>query len=280
MTDNCAPGVKCKVGSCISLPILVEMSEAYNIDNPSNAIKLDPNRETFDPIKYKLYLIEEFKKRFKECKTDKCWTKQKFMSKVKEKTMIELKKYTFKPEGPHGKFEWLSNFNIDDVMYQYMTADPTFQYLGTVPMDFQTVVKDLKDFDLDKYIKLGKHKYGIIFNLDESWKSGSHWVAMYFDINKGEIYYFDSYGIMPEYRVRKFVRVIANYLIDHKHFKKDDLKVRYNKFVHQKLNSECGVYSMHFIIRLLSGSTFEDMCTERIPDEEMTKFRQIYFEKK
>jgi hypothetical protein len=55
----------------------------------------------------------------------------------------------------------------------------------------------------------GKNKVGIIFNLDEHWKPGSHWVAMYGDLKKGEAYYFDSYGISPEPRVRKLMRRVV-----------------------------------------------------------------------
>ena len=34
-------------------------------------------------------------------------------------TQTQLTKYTFRPDGPNGKFEWLNTYNINDVMKQY-----------------------------------------------------------------------------------------------------------------------------------------------------------------
>ena len=49
------------------------------------------------------------------------------------------------------------------------------------------------------------------FNFDEHWKSGSHWVGMYVNLIKNEIYYFDSYGKRPEKRIRKFINRICKW---------------------------------------------------------------------
>ena len=57
---------------------------------------------------------------------------------------------------------------------------------------------------------------------------------------------------------------------------------------HQYGNTECGVYSLFFIITMLTGKTdlhqFTDMNdkigffkNERIPDKYISKFRKIYF---
>ena len=52
---------------------------------------------------------------------------------------------------------------------------------------------------------------GFVFNLDEHWKSGSHWVALYSDLSKGQIYFFDSYGKRPEKRIRSLVKRISRW---------------------------------------------------------------------
>ena len=41
------------------------------------------------------------------------------------------------------------------------------------------------------------------------------------------------------------------------------LNVEYNRNRHQFKNSECGVYSINFILRLLEGESFEDYKTRR-----------------
>ena len=43
-----------------------------------------------------------------------------------------------------------------------------------------------------------------IINLDESWKPGSHWVAIYFP-QSGPAYYFDSFGRYPPARIINFI---------------------------------------------------------------------------
>ena len=69
---------------------------------------------------------------------------------------------------------------------------------GTLTFPF---IEEKRKFMID--IKKGKYKLGVIFNLDEHYKSGSHWVALYADLNKDQVYFFDSYGKKPEKRIRK-----------------------------------------------------------------------------
>ena len=54
--------------------------------------------------------------------------------------------------------------------------------------------KDLCHFNLEDMLKKHKTKYGIVFNLDEHWKDGSHWVSMFIDVPTKQICYFDSGG--------------------------------------------------------------------------------------
>ena len=46
---------------------------------------------------------------------------------------------------------------------------------------------------------------------------------------------------------------------------------------HQYGNSECGVYSINFILRLLKGKSFEDITKKLIPDKMMTDYRSFLF---
>jgi hypothetical protein len=50
-------------------------------------------------------------------------------------------------------------------------------------MDFDSIpALGIKDLNLDDLINEGKNKIGIIFNLDEHWQAGSHWVGLYIHI--------------------------------------------------------------------------------------------------
>jgi hypothetical protein len=53
--------------------------------------------------------------------------------------------------------------------------------------------------------------------------------------------------------------------------------IKYNKVQQQYKNSECGVYSVNFIIRLLEGESFDNICNNIIKDDKMNKNRKIYF---
>ena len=48
-----------------------------------------------------------------------------------------------------------------------------------------------------------------------------------------------------------------------------------NRF--QYKNSECGVYSMHFIEEFLNGKSFEEITTNIFNDEEINKKRMFYY---
>lgn len=273
---KCAPGLDFESGSCIGLPVLIEMATAYNNSNPNNKIKFYDRLETLNPKKYKKYLLQEIKNRFKNvCDGQICWTQQDFIDKMDDTLRLELDKFTFRPKGPQGKFQWLSTVNIDDVMMQYENILPNFEFLGAVPVDFDDLKNlGIKDLNYEKLVKKGKTKIGIIFNLDEHWKSGSHWVAGFANLKRGEVYFYDSYGSRPPERIRKLLRRFAR--------KSEELfgircDAKYNKIRHQYGSSECGVYSINFLLSLLNGDSFEDICNSKTPDKEVNKLRSTLF---
>lgn len=273
---KCAPGKIFENGSCISLNILVEMAKAYNLENQNNQIVLYPSFETLNRGKYKKYLLREFKKRLTMCTSQHCWTKQSFVKNMQKMYREDLQKKTFRPEGPQGKFEWLNTLNINDVVFQYESKYKDFKFLGAVPMDFNELPRlGISNLNLSDLYKNGKIKLGIIFNLDESYKSGSHWVAAFANIKEGKIYYFDSYGMRPEPRVRRFMRRLANFCKND--LKLNDVVATHNKIRHQYGGSECGIYSINFILRLLRGDTFEHICKSKISDNVVNQCRKIYF---
>ena len=278
---KCAPSKKYENGSCIPLCLLVEMAQAYNqfyCNNPDKPpIKLSTNSELLDGDKYKKYLVREFKNRLSDiCKDQQCWVRQEFVCKLNSRLKADLKYNTFRPKGPQGAFSWLNTSNIDKVMEQYHQTYPNFKFLGTIPIDFDELpVYGIKDLDFQKLLSENKYKLGIIFNLDEHWKSGSHWVGLYADIKSGEIYYFDSYGLPPEPRIIELMRRLADFIKS----QKIKPKLDYNKLRHQYKSSNCGDYSMAFILRMLRGDSFHDINTTRVSDEAIGRCREYYYSK-
>ena len=131
---------------------------------------------------------------------------------MKEDDKNELENNVFRPEGPQGKFDWLSTFDINYTLAQYENKYPDFKFLGAVPIDFN-------DLDYLPFAKLnfneiandGKNRIGVVFNLDEHDKPGSHWVAFYANLVTGQIYYYDSYGVRPVKRIREYIKLIAEW---------------------------------------------------------------------
>lgn len=272
---KCAPDKILNNGSCVDVNVLISMASAYNKEFPNKKIKLNKNLDTINPNKYKKYLVKQFNNRLSDiCDTQRCWVKQRFVKKMKKYMVHELKKNTFRPNGPSGKFDWLNTYNIDNVMEQYENKYDDFKYFGAVPIDFQNLSQlEIAHFDLDRLYKDGIRRSGVIFNLDEHYKSGSHWVSLYMDFDKRQIYFSDSYGFRPEKRIRKFMRNVANQIRD----KFGSVHMEYNKIRHQYSSSECGVYSINFIVRLLKNESFETLVSKRMSDEQINRCREIYF---
>lgn len=279
---QCAPGREFEAGSCISLVVLEGMTDAYNIGTESkDKIVVSKNLSVLNPKKYKLYLVHQLDKRMGDrCETQKCWSTQDFIRHMDKAARQELLKYTFRPDSLQGRFDWLSTFDINDSMGQYERKYKGFKFYGANPMDFADLPQsEINGANYGELYKSGIAKLGIIINLDEHYKSGSHWVAMYTDLQKGHILYFDSFGVKPEKRIRSLMRQQSRYLTEGRGMKLSDIRVDYNKTQHQKLNTECGVYSMNFLIRMARGDDFDKLCNNAVSDEEINKCRKVYFDK-
>ena len=275
---KCAPHLTFENGSCIPLEILVKLANAYNSHceetNSDNHIKIYDGQELLHPAEYKRYLLFEMNKRFKGNQHD--WIKHKCTQFLSDGEKDELENNVFRPDGPQGKFEWLSTFDINFALAQYESKYEDFKFLGAVPIDFAELENlPFKTLDFDDLYKNGKKRIGVVFNLDEHYKSGSHWVSLFADLEKGQIYYSDSFAIKPESRITNFMTKIEEYLKNERDINEPD--IRYNKTQHQRGNSECGVYSINFILRLLKGKTFDHIKQKRVTDEKVNKCRMIYF---
>lgn len=296
---RCAPSKKIKHGSCIPLDTLIILAEAFNkyIDKNENTkerkIKLDNKYRQKCESNYKQYILKKLSVKIKNCNNQKCWIKQDFINNIDKKKfgnyLYDLKTNTFRPEGPQGNFKWLDTNNINKVMAQYEYKYPNFKFLEAVPMDFATLpyYNHFDENSLMNYYKNNKYKFGVVFNLDFSHQSGSHWVALYTDIKLRQILFSDSVGNAPHKNVLNFMKVIRNVMnnVHNNSPQQSEIIVKINDKKHQRGGSECGVYSLHFIVTLLESadpaSTFEQIynSNERITDEQITTFRKIFFTK-
>jgi hypothetical protein len=271
---KCGPSISFENGSCIPLNLLIKMATAYNKKNRENSIKLYESLEELSPNEYKKYLLFEFQKKFKNSHHSE-WVNNKVFDILSKEDKEFLQTSVFRPEGPQGQFQWLSTLDINKTLAQYENKYPDFIFLGAVPIDFNDLdYYPFQKMNFNELRKEGKNRLGVIFNLDEHYKGGSHWVSLFSDLEKGQVYFSDSYGRKPEKRIYHFMNRIKDYL---ETCNIDNIDMRHNPTQHQKGNSECGVYSINFILRLLKGKTFDHLIQKRLTDEKVNKCRFRYF---
>jgi Ulp1 family protease len=126
-------------------------------------------------------------------------------------------------------------------------------------------------------MKKGKNKIGIIFNTDPHDKPGSHWISLFINIKKKFIYFFDSTGDKPSNEIMKLVdRIIEQ---GHSISPSVNFKFHSNEGTeHQYGNTECGIYSLFFIIHMLQDKTPESFYKNHIlTDKDVQHYRKIYF---
>jgi hypothetical protein len=296
INDNkCAPSKKYINGSCFSYDSLKKIAYKYNINNNDNININLPKTKLVEILNNKLN---------DRCSNQVCWLKLDFLKELKDD---DINNNTFRPVGPSKKYEWLSTTDIQKVINQYQYKYQDFYFLGTVPYDFEDLsFLNLKNLDFDELYDNGKTKLGLVINLDEHYKNGSHWVSLYTDLKKNQVYFFDSVGKPPRKRIKKFITKIIKFLYKKNFnetlkikniikFLKDknntelskkyliyvnnikNFDIRYNNTQHQFKNSECGVYSIYFIVKLLDSVPFNYFLNNVIKDEEINEFRKEYF---
>jgi len=284
---NCNPAVEGKTvtkESCFTLDVLHKIRDAYNKSHPENRITIN------DP--HLLWL--ELKSRLSSCEKEDCWLEQIHDKDLKEK----IDELSFAPDHPEewkkNPDEWLSNYDIEEVLEQYAEKHKEFKFIGPTPIDFDSrppkkngkcVWEDLCHFSLDN-LDPAIRKIGVVFNLDKHNEPGSHWVSLFIDLENHFMFYLDSAGD----DIPQEVQVLINRIKEQWSKKHPGKKMKIYKnhpFEHQQGNSECGMYSLFFIITLLTHRiegkqhSTEELIkmfkSKRIPDNYVFDYRKRYF---
>jgi hypothetical protein len=210
---------------------------------------------------------------------------------LSEKKKTELRTMYLRPRRPKEWRKkpnmWLDNFNIQHVMEQYEVAYPWFHFLGVFPIDFsipdpyrqngkvQCLNQELCALEVKKEYQRGIRGIGMVFNLDPHDKGGSHWVALWIDIHemeeKGRILagYFDSYGYEVPEMIGRLMRSLQ--------LQVKECVLGYNARRFQYGGSECGMFSIYFLICMIHGIPFEEFCKDALHDRSMLELRSVLF---
>jgi len=283
---NCNPNVRGKTikkHSCLTPNVLLEIKNNYN--------KYNHNKITTNNPKY---IWSTLRRKLHHCDNEMCWIDEfddiEIRNAIKKKVFAPLKPSEWK----HDPNTWLSNYDILKVLRQYEEKYPCFVILGPTPIDFDELEYDyggftkcvnemICKFDLASMKNKGKTKIGVIFNLSKHTERGSHWVSLFINMNEGYILFFDSGGKTAPNEVNNLVKKVQQ------QGKEMDIDMKYieNKIRHQHTSTECGMYSLYFIITMLNEKINGKEVTQsklkshflngRISDDYVFKRRNIYF---
>lgn len=278
--NHCSPGNSDVEGSCLDDDIVIKVAKALNTMSKTDK-KLTPINLNKSPEDIHGDICKEITK-ISNCSSEACWQKIQSLMNHLGSSKEEFKK-SFKPIMPEKWIkdynEWLSTFEIEDCLEQHMDSDKNFYFYGAVPMDFKKCsVSNLCNFDMKKHLDKGESKIGIVFNTDPSNKDGEHWISLYMDLGKHNspdygIYYFDSFGRKPS---KEITELIQKAIKQGEKCKRKPLYF-YNDHSYQKANSQCGMYAIHFIKKMLEGLSFEEYLDTKLNDKLMIQLRNEYF---
>ena len=209
-------------------------------------------------------------------------------SPMDENEKKELRKQYLRPRRPkaweNDPDAWLDNYNIGAVMKQYEEAYKWFRFLGVFPIDFSApdpykkdgkcLNREICELNLINEYNKGIRGIGMVFNLDPHFKGGSHWVGLYInlaDIKKPNISYYDSYGYKTPPLIARLMKSFKLQI--------PTCELGFNARRFQHGGSECGMFSMYFLICMISGISFKEFCKDSVNDAFMLELRKVLFAK-
>lgn len=261
---QCHPKLRTRDGNCLPREKLREVAVALGA-----------------PKTLKRPQLKHWMTRRTRCRSERCWVERAPMEGGRKKMLVSK---FFRPTRPESwtddPDDWLDGMNITEVLKQYEEIYPNFRLVGVFPIDFAApdpytknkkhcLQDEVCDLDLKKSAEEGKTHLGFVYNLDPHFKEGSHWIASFTDIPGHKSYYFDSYGFEAPPQIARFLRSLT--LQDPK------MKLAYNARRFQYGETECGMYCIYFILKMLEGADFRKFCRSQPRDGEMLELRKRFF---
>jgi len=282
--------------SCFDKAALVRLANAWNESHPDDRIRniaKASRKQLWSAIKNKMS---------PKCKTggksngkgeniEACWVDHLASANDpihKKLRPVEPKEWKKNP------YEWLSNFDIEDAMQQYEDDKSyKFKFIGVFPVDFaiktgifgKCLYEETCNIDFQRLVKKGIEYAGMVINMDHHDEPGSHWTALFIAMNPKSplygAYYYNSVPNPPPKEVEAYMKMLKN--------KAEELtpnvpfKLQYNTYQHQYKNTECGLFSMAYLVRWLvllqknPSTDFEKVVKISIRDEHVHKLRKLFF---
>ena len=167
---------------------------------------------------------------------------------------------------PYFKSEIIELYSdmISDAVKQYIEVYENVQLLG--PFE--------KNQNINLKLEKNKEKFACFLNTSDG--SGSHWVALYIDINQNTIEYFDSMGFEPNNQMKKDIDKILKTI--RKEFPNLTFFCHFGNELCQTSGADCGIYCTHFLIYKImnKGSIYDFIETELTP-KAISSLKKVYW---
>jgi hypothetical protein len=280
-----------KDSSCFDRGALVRLANAWNQSNKENPIR---NIKKLGKVELWKAIQKRMNSTCKGEDKEACWV-DKLMP---ASDPINKKLRPVQPEEwEKNPYEWLSNFDIEDAMRQYEeNRDYRFKFIGVFPVDFamktgffgKCLYEETCNIQFKRLLKRGYDYAGMVINMDRHDEPGSHWTALFIVMNPKlpsyGAYYYNSVPSNPPKEVESYMAMLKE--TAEKETPGVPFKLQSNSYRHQYKNTECGVFSMTYLVRWLvllqknKNTSFDKVVNIGIRDEDVHKLRKKFFRKK
>lgn len=266
-------------GICVNINIIKALKDfmvSEKLEEP-NIIKILSPEELVLNLMSKLGVVNE----------RDIWKNEKIIKKFGRGVSYNILKKNYKVDGPSNTTNLLNNHNIDNVLETYVLKGPELYHNRFLHLPFQMIDFWENKTELARIDFMNLSKYdsvGVVLNSDFSYGPGKHWFAIYIDLSemrrqkKLVIEYFNSSGRMP---YEQIIEYYENLKEDYARKYPDidvELKVVVNERI-QESKTECGMFSLIFIIGRIEGKSVQFFSKKNVTDEDMIRYRKIIFVK-
>lgn len=226
-------------------------------------------------------VLNNLKKKY-NCDTEICVLKQPEIKSIVGRENIDLiiNEY-FKPTGPRDNNKWLSNNDIDSVLFQMKKKyeNKHFYHINFQMIDFEKMQTELATLNWPEKYKEGYRCFGTVLNTDVSTNNGKHWFALFASFQDSDeeftVEYFNSSGELPMNQITEYMKKVKH--MWQSHFTKPINDIIVTRIVNQFDGWNCGSYSLYYIISRLNGVPYSYFRTNHIGDDNMQLFRTYLF---
>lgn len=194
----------------------------------------------------------------------------------------------FKAEGPATGTALLDNFNIDETLAKWakhsqkLFKGNKFFHITFQMIDFAERKTELTKLDIARLMRDGYKSFGVVLNTDKSTGGGKHWFALYGDLNHSgsesdpiQIEYFNSSGNPPMREVANWLEATQHDLLKNAGINAE-VVISANRRLQQSM-TECGVWSLMYILSRLKGHPPDWYYKTNANDKDMIDVRAFLF---